>query len=190
MANRDPDTPYIYVASLTDYNSGRLHGEWIDATQDPDDIFDDIQDMLARSPANRRRGVHVSVPAPKPVAEEWAIHDFENFGGLNLSQYESIENISAVGQLIEEHGEMVGELVDYFGGLEYLDDAREALEERFAGSYDELVDWAYDELEDLVSELPEWIHNYIDYQSYARDAELGGSIFTVSGSSQLHVFRN
>ena len=29
-----PITPRIYVADLAAYNAGRLHGVWIDATQD------------------------------------------------------------------------------------------------------------------------------------------------------------
>jgi len=51
----------IYVASLSDYNAGRLHGAWIDATQDADEIEAEVQEMLAAS--------------PEPIAEEWAIHD-------------------------------------------------------------------------------------------------------------------
>ena len=31
-----PDAPHIYVASLADYNAGRLVGRWIDADQDTD----------------------------------------------------------------------------------------------------------------------------------------------------------
>ena len=39
----DLDIPRIYVSCLAAYNSGYLHGMWIDATQDPDDIYDDIE---------------------------------------------------------------------------------------------------------------------------------------------------
>lgn len=31
------NTPRIYAACLAAYNSGRLHGRWIDATQDPEE---------------------------------------------------------------------------------------------------------------------------------------------------------
>lgn len=54
-------TPRIYVASLSDYNNGLLHGEWIDAGQEPDEIHEQVQAMLAESES--------------PGAEEWAIHD-------------------------------------------------------------------------------------------------------------------
>jgi hypothetical protein len=32
------DVPRIYVASLSDYNNGVLHGRWIDASSDPEDM--------------------------------------------------------------------------------------------------------------------------------------------------------
>ena len=44
----DLDCPRIYVSCLAAYNSGYLHGMWIDATQDPDDIYDDIEWLLSR----------------------------------------------------------------------------------------------------------------------------------------------
>jgi len=43
------ETPRIYVASLADYNAGRLHGCWIDADQSADAIRDEIAQMLAES---------------------------------------------------------------------------------------------------------------------------------------------
>lgn len=54
------DTPRIYVACLAAYNAGTLHGKWIEATQDIEDIWKEIRDMLASS--------------PEPNSEEWAIH--------------------------------------------------------------------------------------------------------------------
>ncbi len=68
----------IYVACLAAYNNGYLHGAWIDATQDVDDIQDHINKMLESSP----------VEDP----EEYAIHDFEGFGSYRLSEYEGIES--------------------------------------------------------------------------------------------------
>lgn len=53
--------PRIYVASLSDYNAGRLHGSWLDANQPVDQLNDGVQAMLASS--------------TEPLAEEYAIHD-------------------------------------------------------------------------------------------------------------------
>src|SRR5262249_16860424 len=72
----------IYVGSVADYNAGRLHGAWIDATQDPEQIQADIASMLERS--------------HEPLAEEWAIHDYEGFCGTDFSEYESVERVSRI----------------------------------------------------------------------------------------------
>ena len=83
-------TPRIYVACLAAYNNGRLHGRWIDADQSVDEIWSEVQAMLAAS--------------PEPGAEEWAIHDYEGFGALRLSEWESFERVSAIAAGIEQHG--------------------------------------------------------------------------------------
>lgn len=44
------ETPRIYVACLAAYNSGYLHGSWIDANQDPWGIWEETKAMLAASP--------------------------------------------------------------------------------------------------------------------------------------------
>lgn len=38
------EQPRIYVASLSDYNSGNLHGRWIDAAQDAGDLHTAISE--------------------------------------------------------------------------------------------------------------------------------------------------
>ena len=55
---RIANTPRIYVASLADYNAGRLHGRWIDADQPIEVIREEIAEMLTES--------------KEPIAEEWA----------------------------------------------------------------------------------------------------------------------
>ena len=85
-----PISPRIYVASLSDYNNGILHGEWIDADSDPEELNSAIQAMLDRSPTGQ--------------AEEFAILDFEGFGPWRLGEYESIAMVTAVAQGMAEHG--------------------------------------------------------------------------------------
>ena len=83
------DTPKIYVACLAAYNNGKLHGAWIDADQSSEAIYEEIQEMLKSS--------------PEPLAEEWAIHDYEGFGDIRLSEWESIELIADMAAFINEH---------------------------------------------------------------------------------------
>src|SRR5690606_24439735 len=44
--SRDRDRPRIYAACLAAYNSGYLHGRWIDATRDPEGIQAEVSAML------------------------------------------------------------------------------------------------------------------------------------------------
>ena len=162
----------IYVADLAAYNNGKLHGVWIDATQNMDDIQDQINDMLANS--------------PEEFAEEYAIHDYEGFGGYSVSEYEGIQSVQEIACFIDEHPEIAGELLDHFGGS--IEDARKAIEENYSGCYKSLADYA-EELTEDTSQIPEHLAFYIDYERMGRDMELGGDVFTIeTGFEEIHVF--
>ncbi len=174
------DQPRIYVASLSDYNDGYLHGTWINAAQEPEDIHAAIQDMLARSPT--------------PGAEEYAIHDYENFGPLRLDEYESIETVALLARGIAEHG------VAYAHWAAVVEDSSpEALgrfEDAYRGHFDSLVDYAaqlFDDFgyNDLIETIvPEHLRSYvrIDIEAFARDLEASGSITTSEGDGGVYVF--
>src|SRR5450631_1848955 len=88
------ERPRIYVASLSDYNAGILHGRWIDADQEPDELHEAVNDMLIKSPT--------------AGAEEYAIHDFEGFGHYHVEEYDSLDWISSVARGMAERGPAFG----------------------------------------------------------------------------------
>jgi len=123
MTNTMTTTPKIYVACLAAYNNGRLHGKWIDADQDESSIYQEIYQMMLESPypnvnvtvcndcghiSHCSAGICSSCDSNnvilKTSSEEWAIHDYEGFEGLSISEYESIEDVAKYAQLIEENG--------------------------------------------------------------------------------------
>jgi antirestriction protein len=167
------DSPRIYVACLASYNSGVLHGTWIAADQDPDDIHTEIQAMLDRS--------------PEPGAEEWAIHDYEGFHSVRLGEYESIENVANIANFIAEHGELGAALIRH---CDTVDAAREAMTENYQGSFDSTAAWAEQLLEDAgdLAQIPERLRSYFDFDSYARDAQLSGDIFVIELGGSNHIF--
>lgn len=159
--------PRIYVASLSDYNDGILHGTWLDAAVEHDDLQTGIHQMLAASPTARRYG---------EPAEEWAIHDVEGFGGLSVGEYESVERITAMAKGIAEHGLAFAAWVADVGG-DAADTQR--FEEAFLGSWDSAEDYARQLVDDLgtpngLHGFDEWLLSHIDYSSIARDLTLGG----------------
>lgn len=172
------NTPRIYVASLADYNAGRLLGRWIDADQPAEVIHDAIQSMLAES--------------KEMVAEDWAIHDYENFGSLRLSEFSDIASIAETAQLIVEHGEVFAELLGHLGGLSSLEEAKRYMEEGYRGAFDRVADYVEELLEDcygdVLSKLPDFLRYHIDYESVARDFEMAGDILTFECDGKVHIF--
>lgn len=162
----------IYVACLAAYNSGTLHGAWIDAQQEAEEINNAIRDMLKASPMDD--------------AEEFAIHDYEGFEGAPIQEYSGIDEVAEMAAFIAEHGALGGGLINYLNDLE---SARDALEDQYRGCYDSVEDFA----EELTSETTEILENliyYIDYEKLARDLEIN-DVFTIeTGHSEVHVFWN
>lgn len=93
----DTNIPRIYVACLSAFNFGVLHGLWIDATQEPKEIEDDIKWMLSWSP-DINNSVCFQEVSQK---DEWAIHDYENFEGFEIDEYERLEYVSKLAQVLD-----------------------------------------------------------------------------------------
>lgn len=166
-----PDRPRIYVACLAAYNSGCLHGCWIDATS-TDEIMAEVRAMLAASPI--------------PNAEEWAIHDYEGFEGASLSEYAGFETVCALAAFIEEHGELGAKLYAHFG--DDLEQAQAAFED-YAGEHRSAADFAEQLHEDTGAAIPESLKYYIDWEALARDMALNGEIMVFqTGFDEVHIF--
>lgn len=58
-----------------------LHGKWIDATQDTSTIWDEINEVLKTSPIED--------------AEEWAIHDYDDFENLRVTSHGIVRETGA-----------------------------------------------------------------------------------------------
>lgn len=181
MTETTTDRPRIYVASLSDYNAGYLHGEWIDATQDAEDIQNDVGAMLEASPTAKAEGL---------PAKEWAIHDYDGFHGINLSEWESFQTVSALAQLLEKHGSAFAAWWANDSSHD-LYDAEDAFTEQYQGEWDSLEDYAREWLEDTgaFSEMTELAERYFNLEVYARDLQYSGDVWTAdAGGGSIYVF--
>ncbi len=170
--------PRIYVASLPDCNNGVLHGRWIEATSDAEDMQSQIAEMLAESST----ALHFGDPA-----EEWAIHDYEGFGDLRLGEYESLDKVAKIASGIEKHGLAFSAWISHVG--EQSTDLIEQFGDRFQGRWESRHAYAEYMLDELganrvVDEAPDWLRDYLslDVAGFARDLELGGDIEVVDAS--------
>jgi antirestriction protein len=156
--------PQIWVASLADYNNGRLHGTWLNAARDETELQADIATMLAASPLTAATG---------EPAEEWVIFDHDGFAPLRLDEHENLSWISRVAKGIIEHGAAFAAYADVVEEEELLADFDVA----YLGHYDsvhayveQLVnDLGYDRI--LDENLPATVRPYvkIDISATAHD---------------------
>lgn len=171
-------SPRVYVASLSDYNAGHLHGVWVDAAQPVEETWDEIQRMLMASSV--------------PDAEEWAIHDYDGFGGLQLGEYEPLEFLQEVAEGIVTHGEAFAAFVE---AAERDRDRFSLFEQLYQGHWESVEAYAEDLLDSsgvahVLAELPEWVRHYVqlDIEGLAQSLQAGGVIAAAASDGGVHVF--
>ncbi len=178
LSTEKPKSKYsIYVACLAAYNNGCLHGAWIDATQEPEEIEAEVQAMLAGSPI--------------PNAEEWAIHDYD-LGGVKISEYESFAIVSALAKTLDEHG---AAWVAYIGhiGWEYSAQDWDATTEKFENAY--RGEWSsiaafsedfYDSIHGMES-IPDLVRYHINWESLGNSMAID-DVWTAPAPGGIYVF--
>lgn len=156
-------TYQIYIASLSDYNAGILHGKWIELEgKDVCDIQKEIDRILADSPYADKYGEE---------AEEWAIHDYE-LEGIRISEYEGLETVVSIVDALNEYGQP---FAIYYNDVGNLENAKEHFEDAYQGEYDSLLEYATQFFDELYGhDVPDHIERYIDYEAFARDLEAEG----------------
>lgn len=167
-------TPRIYVACLSAYNNGKLHGAWIDCDQDAEAIWDEINVMLKNS--------------PEPDAEEWAIHDSENWQGIEIGEYERIERVAELAELLEEHGKAFAAYYQDYGDYATEED----FSDRYLGQYESEEDFVYEQWKDIgrLNQLENLGINecWIDWEAIARDWFIDSYHSVDVGYKQVYVF--
>jgi antirestriction protein len=155
----------------------RLEGQWIDIADGMtvEELQEEVHAMLARCSTETH------------TAEEFAIHDHENFMGCKIDEYDSLESVVRLATFLSEYGEPAAAAMQ----LERdIDRAEELLRDGYAGRGESLSDWASAFLEETgaLDEMPEQWRQYIDIERYASDLELGGEIATTTVEGTVHVF--
>lgn len=171
----------IYVACLAAYNSGFLHGKWIDCEgKDADTIREETKEMLKQS--------------PEPDAEEWAIHDYEGFGSYRVEEGTSFDTIGTLAQAVQNSGHeldlITGVMQDR--GLD-VEEAIEYIDDNYCGEHEDFKAYAWDWLESSgeLDSIPKHLQYYFDIEAYARDMDLNGGFITVDADNgNIHVLFN
>lgn len=184
----------FYAACLASYNNGRLHGAWIDASADVEEMQSKVNAMLAASPypnitaAKCDHCGHIehygdaSDSCPEcynekrstiKTAEEWAIHDHEGLG--DIGEYTGLNRVAflvALQELADDCGiplPVIADFAQQYCTADDVDDLKSEIDDRYHGEMTDAGDWAYDQAESMGYTVPDWIGCHVDWQGVARD---------------------
>ena len=162
----------IYVASLEQYNSGRMVGDWITPT-----------DYLSFEKFNN------AIQVATEYADEVAVHDYD---GIDMSnEYPDFEDLYYFCQALEDswldneviiaYAEDTGKELDN----ELITDA----ENNYVGTYSSFKDYAEEWADEQLVFQDDFIKSYFDYESFARDLEYDYMVCDVSNHN-VAIFSN
>ena len=148
--------PAIYVACLASYNSGTLHGAWInlELAATAEDIRECIDYILKTSPT--------------PGAEEYAVHDSQLLPGcLSSTEWPDLEELEEYAQTVCELSEL-----EFAAYRIACDNAGAVLDEDnfrsvFYGAYDSEGEFCMEYYEEIGHELGP-LESYIDWEDVWR----------------------
>jgi antirestriction protein len=155
----------IYVGTYAKYNDGNLFGKWVDLSDfsDKDEFIEACLEL------------HNDEDDPELMFQDW-----ENIPDCYISE----------SWIDEGFWDVLNSDVDFDAFTAFIEmrgsgDISE-FEDAFMGEYDNEEDFAEQLLDDLyLHEVPDFLRNYIDYNSFARDVFCGDYYF-----NNGYVFRS
>ena len=153
----------VWIGCLASYNAGRLHGDWFEL----DDWPDDLEALTEAVKAMIKAG-------PCPNGEEWHICDHENWHGLTIDRYTSLETLVKWEAIFTEHDNIPGPVIAHAIG----EDRVEALPDLYEGQAKSMAEYAEDRAEEMGLEIPDWLRSHIDWESIGHEWEIS-DYFTI-----------
>ncbi|MGO1048789.1 antirestriction protein ArdA [Crossiella sp. CA198] len=161
------NTPRIRVCTFDEYIEGTSLGHWIDATQEPDIIREQVAKIAGRDAAD--------------VELEWVIREHGAFRGVEIEWHADWDTVSRIAKGIAEYGDTFAAYVLAFRGhfpeQHFGQPEAELWEDRTRGRWLSFEEFAMSELD--AHEFPEWInsnlsdlmlkHLRFDFLGYAED---------------------
>lgn len=158
------DAPSVWATTYGLYNQGRLVGKWFDLTDysDKDEFIEAVTEFLK----------------PYDPDPEIMFCDWQCLPAGKVSESSISEDVWDWLDLDDEDKEILAVYQEHVCGVGYPTTVEQA-KEAFAGKYDSKGDWAYETLNEsgTLNEVPQELRGYIDFESYASDAESGNLTF-------------
>lgn len=147
--------PAIYVACLASYNSGHLHGAWLNLGGGLNPTADDIREGID----------YVLKTSPVPNAEEYAVHDFQGIPAILRDEYPDLEALAEWVTTWQEcegngsEGDVFSKYCDHIGQAVTAEEFNDA----YQGTFDSEADFAEDFYEQTGQMPTDSLVSYIDW---------------------------
>ncbi|WP_241389618.1 MULTISPECIES: antirestriction protein ArdA [Serratia] len=154
-------TPAVYVGTYHKYNCGSIAGQWFDLTD-----FDSVEDFYAACST-----LHAD--------EDDAEFMFQDWEGIP-TQFASETQVSWAFIDAYKQADNEGRAAAFFAWSEYSGECDyDKFDEAYRGEADSEEAYACEFVEDcgLLSEVPESLRDYFDFEAYARNLFTGGLVF-------------
>ena len=168
------NAPKIYVGTYGQYNNGSLFGKWFDLTE-YSDLKEFLQDCVE---------FHRNEFDPELMFQDWEnIPDFLiSECSLHKEAFAYFEATSEMDEETAEAFEIYCKQINYWPSNGYeLEDQIESFRESYQGFFggsgkDAVLEYAYQYVEDtgLLSDVPQALERYFDYEAFAKDLFLEG----------------
>lgn len=128
------------------------------ASSDTDDMQEAVNAVLASSPV--------------PDAEEWAIHDYDDFP--NMGEYPGLEAIAEYVAMVEDNDNIEpGDMRAIMADFQAVEECAQALRDNFIGIYGSFRDYADESADEMLAahgvKDDSVLARYFDYEAFARD---------------------
>ena len=140
----------LYVGTYAKYNNSSLVGAWLDLTD-----YTSAEDFYIACAE-----LHKDESDPEFM--------FQDFEGFHKSLYDESGNIDAIYEYLKECASLSQDIVN--AGLD-CEIQLASIESAYYGEYESDLDFAYNYIDDtgFLSDVPESIIRYFDYEAYAKD---------------------
>ncbi|MBO1631763.1 antirestriction protein ArdA [Yersinia pseudotuberculosis] len=154
-------SPAVYVGTYHKYNGGSIAGQWLDLTD-----FDSEADFYAACGE-----IHDDESQPEFMFQDWERIPSKHVSETNVNWafIEAFIQAEAEGQI-----DAFVAWAEYTGKCDY-----DGFQGDYRGAAASEEDYAREFVDDcgLLSDVPEYIHNYFDFEAYARDLFSGELTF-------------
>jgi antirestriction protein len=164
----------IYVGTYAKYNDGSLFGKWMDLSD-----YNDLEEFY-----NACLKLHQDEEDPELMFQDWEyIPDFLiSESSLHNDTFTYMEAISEMDEDRANAFEIYcKDIASWPDGGKVLEDQLESFDESYQGYFggsmkDPEIEFAYQYIEDtgMLSDVPELLQRYFDYEAFGKDLFLDG----------------